>query len=45
MKSKVSLLTKPLAGDRLRIYFDFYPAIIIPGTSQPTRRHFTDLFL
>ena len=45
MKTKVSLRTKPLATDRVRLYFDFYPPIVLPGKTKSTRRIFTDLFL
>jgi integrase len=45
MKTKVSLRTKPLATDRVRLYFDFYPPIVLPGKTKSTRRIFTDFFL
>jgi len=45
MKPTVTIRTKPLSGDRFRIYFDFYPSVILPGAKKSTRRKFTDLFL
>lgn len=43
--SKVTLRTKALKGNRIRLYLDFYPAIPHPDTGKPTRREFLKLFL
>ena len=42
---KVSLRQKPIAKERLRLFLDFYPAILNPSTGKPTRREFLDLYL
>lgn len=42
---KATLRKKKLKGGRLRLYLDFYPAIINPDTGEPTRREFLKLFL
>lgn len=43
--SKVTLRTKALKGNRVRLYLDFYPAIPNPDTGKPTRREFLKLYL
>jgi integrase len=40
MATKVTLREKPISGNRLSLYLDFYPAITDPKTGKPTRRHF-----
>lgn len=42
---KVSLRTKRLKDQKLRLYLDFYPAIPNPDTGKLTRREFLKLFL
>jgi integrase len=45
MAVKVKLRTKPITGDRLSLYLDFYPAIINADTGLETRREFLGLYL
>lgn len=42
---KATLRKKKLKGGRLRLYLDFYPAVIHPDSGEPTRREFLKLFL
>jgi len=41
----VTVNKKQLAGNKERIFLDFYPPILHPETGKPTRREFLDLFL
>ncbi len=41
----VSLRTKPIQDNKLRLYLDYYPAITHPTTGTPTRRGFLKIFL
>ncbi|KAB7730918.1 tyrosine-type recombinase/integrase [Rudanella paleaurantiibacter] len=41
----VTLRTKPISGNRLSLYLDFYPAIPHPETGKLTRRDFLGLYL
>jgi len=45
MAIKVKLRSKPITGNRLGIYLDFYPPIPHPETDVPTRREFLNMFL
>lgn len=42
---KVTLRNKKLAKGKIRLYLDYYPAIINPHTGIETRREFLDFFL
>ncbi len=42
---KVTIRTKPIQDNRLRLYFDFYPPITNPNTGKATRRDFLDLYI
>jgi len=42
---KVKLRSKPITGNRLGLYLDFYPPIPHPVTDIPTRREFLNMFL
>jgi len=42
---KVTLRTKPITGNRLSLYLDFYPPIKHPDTGKSTRREFLNLHL
>lgn len=39
-QTKVTLRTKPITGNRLALYLDYYPAMVLPGTTKATRREF-----
>ena len=41
----VTVNKKQLAGNKERIFLDFYPPILHPETGKPTRREFLNLFL
>jgi len=41
----VTLRTKPIQDNKLRLYLDYYPAIIHPDTGTQTRRDFLKIFL
>lgn len=45
MSTKVTLRQKPISGNRKSLYLDFYPAILHPGTGEPTRRKFLKMFI
>lgn len=45
MAIKVKLRQKPISGNKLSLYLDFWPAITNPKTGQPTRREFLKLYL
>ena len=45
MAIKVKLRSKPITGNRLGLYLDFYPPIPHPVTDIPTRREFLNMFL
>jgi len=45
MAIKVKLRQKPISGNRLSLYLDFWPAIKDPETGKPTRREFLKLYL
>ena len=38
MAIKVKLRQKPISGNRLALYLDFYPPIPHPETGKPTRK-------
>ncbi len=42
---KVTLRTKPIQDNKLRLYLDFYPAITNPLTGKATRREFLSLYV
>lgn len=43
--TKVTLRNKPISGNRLTLYLDYYPPIPHPQTGKATRREFLKLFL
>src|SRR4030095_7401321 len=43
--TKVTLRSKPISGNRLTLYLDYYPPITHPTTGKLTRREFLKLFL
>jgi integrase len=45
MAIKVTLRKKPIQGNQISIYMDFYPEIINSRTGKPSRREFLNLFL
>lgn len=45
MTTKVKLRQKPISGNRLSLYLDFYPPIPDPKTGEPTRREFLKLHI
>lgn len=45
MTTKVRLRQKPISGNRLALYLDFYPAITNATTGKQTRREFLKLYL
>ena len=45
MATKVNLRQKPISGNKLSLYLDFYPAIIHPKTGEPTRREFLKMYI
>lgn len=45
MAIKVKLRQKPISGNRLSLYLDFYPPIINQETGEPTRREFLGQYL
>lgn len=45
MAIKVKLRQKPISGNKVSLYLDFWPAITNPETGQPTRREFLKLYL
>lgn len=45
MVTKVKLRSKPISGNRLGLYLDFYPPVPHPLTDKPTRREFLNMFL
>jgi len=45
MTFKVKLRSKPISGNRLGLYLDFYPPVSHPITNKPTRREFLNMFL
>ncbi len=42
---KVTIREKLMQGGKVRLYLDFYPPIVNPGTGKTTRREFLTLFL
>ncbi len=42
---KVSLRQKPISQGKSRLYLDFYPPIINPGTGKPSRRETLELYV
>jgi len=42
---KVTLRSKPISGNRLTLYLDYYPPIPHPVTGKATRREFLKLFV
>ncbi len=42
---KVKLREKPIKGDRMSLYLDFYPAIPHPETGELTRREFLGMYI
>jgi integrase len=45
MATKVKLRTKPISGNRLSLYLDYYPSIINADTRRETRREFLGLYI
>lgn len=45
MATKVKLHTKPITGNRLALFLDFYPPIQHPKKDKLTRREFLNLYL
>ncbi|MEI8278827.1 MAG: site-specific integrase [Bacteroidota bacterium] len=43
--ANVTLRKKPISGNRLSLYLDFYPAIPNPDTGKDTRREFLGLYI
>jgi len=43
--TKVKLRSKPITGNRLGLYLDFYPPVPHPLTDKKTRREFLNMFL
>lgn len=42
---KVTLREKPLKSDKVSLYLDYYPPIILPDTGKKTRREFLNLYI
>tara|TARA_B110000046_G_scaffold66990_1_gene74939 strand:- start:1049 stop:1285 length:237 start_codon:yes stop_codon:yes gene_type:complete len=42
---KVTLREKKISKGRKSLYLDFYPAIPLPETGEPTRREFLGLYI
>ena len=45
MGTKVTLRQKPLKGNKLSLYLDFYPPVLDPETGKPTRREFLGKYI
>ena len=45
MATKVTLRQKPISGNRLSLYLDFYPPVKHMETGELTRREFLNLFI
>jgi site-specific recombinase XerD len=45
MAIKVTLRQKPISGERLSLYLDFYPPVENPKTGKATRREFLNIFI
>ena len=43
--TKVTLRSKPISGNRLTLYLDYYPPVPHPETGKATRREFLKLYL
>ena len=42
---KVTLREKPLKSEKVSLYLDYYPPIILPDTGKKTRREFLNLYI